>query len=172
MERPDLEIIVTFEKMLAEYCGSKYAVSVDCGTHAIELALRLVKPPIVFIPRNEYRSVINVVRRLDLEMEWTESRELPFELTRNPSVFDACGILPRFESFVNENSIVCLSFTGARKPINMPKGGAILCNNIAARDWFLAMRWHGTETEPGLYYWLSPEDAAHGIRVLTDLMYK
>ena len=43
-----------FEKKISKFYGSKFAVSTDCCTHAIELCLRLKQPKKVTCPNHTY----------------------------------------------------------------------------------------------------------------------
>ena len=40
----DWKTVLEFEKRVADFFGSPYAVATDCCTHAIELCLRLATP--------------------------------------------------------------------------------------------------------------------------------
>ena len=46
-----MKSVKEFEVLIANYYGAKYAVAVDCCTHAIELCLRVYKPIVLLIAR-------------------------------------------------------------------------------------------------------------------------
>ena len=46
-----------FENRIATYAGSKYAVSVDCCTNALELSIRITDYANIKIPLHTYVSV-------------------------------------------------------------------------------------------------------------------
>ena len=55
-----------FEKLIASYFGSKYAVAVDSCTHGIELCLRYLKYKTVTSPKHTYLSVPMTFDNLNL----------------------------------------------------------------------------------------------------------
>ena len=54
------DIVELFEKKIAKYTGSKYAVAVDCCSNAIFLSLKYLKrKKKLIIPENTYISVLS-----------------------------------------------------------------------------------------------------------------
>ena len=55
----DWDIVLEFEQLIAEYCGSKYAVACDSNSNAIKLVLEYlnIKNKEIEIPKNTYASV-------------------------------------------------------------------------------------------------------------------
>ena len=56
-----------FEKKISKFYGSKFAVSTDCCTHAIELCLRLKKPKKVTCPNHTYLSIPMTFEKLKIK---------------------------------------------------------------------------------------------------------
>jgi dTDP-4-amino-4,6-dideoxygalactose transaminase len=46
-----------FEKEIAKFFGSPYAIAVDSCTHGIELALRYTKADLIMVPNRTYLSI-------------------------------------------------------------------------------------------------------------------
>ena len=75
--RDPYEILDVFEQKLAGFFGSKYAVLVDCCTHAIELSLRITPPDLIVIPKHTYVSIPMTAIKLNqnfkfTDMEWAD----------------------------------------------------------------------------------------------------
>ena len=59
-----------FEKEIAKFFGSPYAVAVDCCTHAIELCLRYTNADNITIPTRTYISIPFLAMKLNLNWKW------------------------------------------------------------------------------------------------------
>ena len=57
-----------FEKEIASFFGSPYAIAVDCCTHGLELCLRLENSKEIFVPKRTYLSVPMLANKLNLEL--------------------------------------------------------------------------------------------------------
>ena len=66
------EIISEFEKSIAKFFGSPYAVAVDSCTHGIELCLRHTKETKINVPNRTYLSVPFLAEKMGLEREWRD----------------------------------------------------------------------------------------------------
>jgi dTDP-4-amino-4,6-dideoxygalactose transaminase len=51
------EIISEFEKSIAKFFGSPYAISVDSCTHGVELCLRHTNADSISVPKHSYLSI-------------------------------------------------------------------------------------------------------------------
>ncbi len=53
----DWDYVLEFEQLIAEYCGSKYAVACDSNSNGIKLVLEYlkIKDIEIKIPKNTYR---------------------------------------------------------------------------------------------------------------------
>ena len=61
-----------FEKEIANFFGSPYAIAVDCCTHAIELCLRLKDVKHYTVPKRTYISVPFLAKKLNIEFDWRD----------------------------------------------------------------------------------------------------
>ena len=136
------EHIDLFEKELAAYCGSPYAVVTDCCTHAIELAMRFDKVKETKFSAYTYLSVLMVFHHLGIKYElldhkWEEKYH--FENTR---IWDCARILK--EGMYVPGTIQCLSF-GRGKPLEIGRGGALLLDDKAAYEKIKLQRYDGRD---------------------------
>jgi len=175
------EVIDMFEKKMAEFSGSKYAVATDCCTHGIFLTLKYLKhlrefPETFKIPLRTYVSVpmqiIEAGAQLELEdIEWSGNYQL------KPSrIWDGAGRYTK-DMYVGGNALQIISFQ-IKKRIPIGKGGMILTNDKKAYDWLKLASYDGRDlTLPytdenhikmmGYHMYMTPEDAARGI-ILMD----
>ena len=67
------DIVDSFEKMIAEYAGSKFAVSVDNCTDALFLCLKYLKAEgTVKIPKKTYVSVPQTILHAGCDLEFED----------------------------------------------------------------------------------------------------
>lgn len=165
------DVVETFENIIANYAGSKYAVSVDNCTDAMFLCLKYLKADgIIEIPKRTYVSVpctiINAGCKVKFgDINWSGS----YQLSPYP-VYDSATRMKR--GMYVPDSYYCLSFH-RRKHISIGKGGMILTNDKKAYDWFKIVRYEGRHTnllykddyfeEIGWNMYMTPEQAAKGI---------
>lgn len=181
------EITAEFEKRVAEYTGSPYAVAVDNCSNALFLALVWSrgedKPPYkITIPSHTYPSVPCEIIHAGFEVNFaTASPELlKGEYRLAPTnVWDSAL---RFTSgMYRPGQIQCLSFTGSKKHLKLGKGGMILTDDPKALAWFKKARFSGRDecsyhednfdSEPSVIGWnfyMMPEIAARGLLLMTD----
>lgn len=172
-------IVDTFEKAIADYCGSKYAVAVDSCSAAIFLSLMFVKHKFgtlneVTIPNRTYPSVpcgiIHAGGKVKFEdVAWEGEYEL-----RPWFIWDAAL---RFKRNMYRGGFQCLSFH-VRKHIPIGRGGAILTNDKEAYEWLKRARFDGRNPVPlqeddftmlGWNCYLEPMNAARGLQLLQAL---
>lgn len=181
------ELITIFEKKIAEFAGSNFAVLTDCCTHAIELSIlyemhraKLTAWNQVCIPENTYVSVGQSLDRLfhsvrRLPMEWHGIYTI--EGTR---VIDSAVRWKR-GMYVKE-SLQCLSFQ-IKKPIPIGRGGAILCTTREEYEWLKLASYDGRDLNTayddpkhvkiqGYHYYMTPEDAARGIILMDSITFE
>ena len=163
--------IFEFERILADYVRSPYAVMTDCCTHAIELCLRHDRVTATAFTAYTYVSVPMTMHKLGIDynlVDETWSGEYQFHGTR---IWDSARRLER--GMYRSGQLQCLSF-GYSKPLELGHGGAILLDDAAAYDRISRMRydgrkldispWHNQEEfEIGYHYRPTPEDAILGI---------
>jgi dTDP-4-amino-4,6-dideoxygalactose transaminase len=182
------DIVGMFEDKLALFSGSKYAVSVDCCTHAIFLSLKylqqvtnsdsLSKNGVVRIPDKTYVSVPMQILHAGLipafdKIEWSGAY-----LIGDTGIIDGAG---RFTSgmYTGGNSLHTLSFQ-IKKRLPIGRGGAILTDSKEAYEWLKLATYDGRDlltpydspghvSTLGWHYYMTPEDAARGILLMDQL---
>lgn len=133
-----------FEDALCAYTGAPFAVAVNSGTAAILLAIeanliRGVRLKIE-IPRRTYVSVACAIKLSRSDISWRdEDWSGAYQLKPLP-VWDSAR---RFTSgMYRKGQYQCVSFSAA-KILGCEQGGAILCDNKEAVEWFKRMRFDG-----------------------------
>lgn len=173
------EIVDIFEKKLASFSGSKYAIVVDCCSNALFLSLKyLGASGEISIPKQTYVSVpmqiIHAGGKPRFEhIEWTGIYELG-----QTGVIDGAG---RFceNMFVGNGMLQTLSFQ-IKKRLPIGRGGAILTDSEEAYRWLKLASYDGRDlhtpydspghvTQLGWHYYMTPEDAARGIWLMDQL---
>jgi len=167
------ELIKEFEKKIAEFYGSPYAVATDCCTHAIELCLRYKKVEKFTVPPNTYPSVPNLAKKIGIEFEWKEEDWSDFYFLGETNIVDA-AVLWKENSYI-PNSLMCLSFQ-FQKHLSLGRGGMILTDDKEARDELKKMSYDGRVPDVpwrdqnissmGYHYYMTPETATLGLEKL------
>lgn len=186
-ERPELEqlriagyawndptdVIDIFEKKVASFAGSKYAVAIDCCSHGVFLALKYLNANgIIDVPSHTYVSVPSQVvhagcRVNFVNIEWSGV----YQLAPYP-IFDGAV---RWTKNMYKSGLHILSFQ-IKKRIPIGKGGMILTDDIDAYNWLKCASHDGrTPGIPfikddikmiGWHYNMTAEDAARGILLM------
>jgi|688.fasta_scaffold102115_3 dTDP-4-amino-4,6-dideoxygalactose transaminase len=173
------DIIDVFEKMLAEYAGSKFAVVTDTCSHAIFLSLkyRNFKGKIE-IPRNTYISVpMQIIHSGAVPVFRTEEWEGIYELSP-VNIIDGAARFTK-NMYFGDDSLHTLSFQ-IKKRLPIGKGGAILTDSVEAYRWLKLSSYDGRDLKTnydsdehikqlGWHYYMTPEDAARGILLFNQL---
>ena len=171
------DVVDLFEKKMAEYSGSKYAVAVDNCTDALFLCLKYLNAEgEIILPKRTYVSVpctvIHSGCKVKFEdIEWSGAYQLnPFP------VWDAATRMHR--GMYVRDSYYCLSFH-RRKHIAIGKGGMILTNDKKAYDWFKMARYEGRHIDRlykddefdmiGWNMYMPPEQAAQGLELFKNI---
>tara|TARA_B100000575_G_scaffold290714_1_gene294942 strand:+ start:1665 stop:3644 length:1980 start_codon:yes stop_codon:yes gene_type:complete len=176
-------VVDIFEKRIATYAGSKYAVSVDCCTNALFLCLKYLKASgSVIIPSKTWISVPCTIIHAGCNVtfedyEWSGA----YQLKPYP-IYD--GAVRIKKGMYKSNTYHCLSFH-IRKHIPIGKGGMILTDDKEAYDWFRTVRYEGrTMSEDGINYklykedtikslgwnmYMTPEQAARGLELFENI---
>ena len=171
------DVVDLFEKKLAEYGGSKYAVAVDNCTDAMFLCLKYLKAGgEIILPKRTYVSVpctvIHTGCKVKFEdIEWSGAYQL------NPyPVWDGATRMQR--GMYVKDSYYCLSFH-RRKHIPIGKGGMILTDDKRAYEWFKVARYEGRHMDKlykddyfdmiGWNMYMPPEQAAEGLELFKGI---
>ena len=172
------EIVDEFERRIADYCGSPYAVVTDSASNALYLCLRYLDAHgLVSIPRRTYVSVAAQLFHAGCQVSLRdEAWSGMYQLAPLPIIDSAARF--RRSIFVPGN-LQILSFQ-IKKTLPIGRGGAVLLDSKSAYDWLCLARQDGRDltsayTSPehvqflGWHFYMTPEDAARGILLLQDL---
>lgn len=162
-----------FEKSIADYFGSPYAVSIDCCTHAIELCLRYKNIQETSCPSHTYISIPFTFIKLGIKWSFVDINWQDFYQLGDSNIIDA-AVLWRENSYIT-GSLMCLSFQN-RKHLSLGKGGMILLDNAEDYNQLLKLRYDGRDPyQPwieqniksvGYHYYMTPEIASIGLEKL------
>ena len=174
------EIVDMFEKEIAEYAGSKYAVAVDCDTNAIFLVLKYLKhyDKTINIPNHTYISVPQIIvtagyKKIELEeRKWSGLYQL-----EPLNVWDSAGRFTK-NMYIGNGAFQTLSFQ-IKKRLPIGRGGMILTDDKDAYNWFIKARYDGRDITKsqeeddistfGYHMYMTPEDAARGLILFNQL---
>jgi dTDP-4-amino-4,6-dideoxygalactose transaminase len=165
------DVVENFEKKIAKFYGSPYAVATDCCTHAIELCLRYEGYTNITVPTHTYISVPFTLQKLNLKWKFDYSEWEDFYYLGNTNIIDA-AVYWKENGYI-ENTYMCLSFQ-YKKHLNLGRGGAILLQNKQDYDILKKMSYDGRlPNSPwmdqsidiiGYHYYMTPETAEDGIK--------
>ena len=162
-----------FENKIAKFFGSKFAVSTDSCTHAIELCLRYTNPSKkIFFPKNTYLGIPMLAKKLNLKWGWKNEKWFDYYYIDNTNIIDA-AVLWKKNSYIKK-TFMCISFQ-FQKHINIGRGGIILLDSKIAYNKLLRMSYDGRIRDIpwrnqnikfyGYHYYMTPESAKHGIEI-------
>ena len=174
------KIVQMFEEEVADYTGSKYAVSVDSCTNALFLCCKYLNVSDVTIPSKTYLSVPqsiihsggNVIfDKRESTNNWTGIYQLkPYEIYDSSKRFTSNMYIP--------NTFMCLSFH-IKKHLKISKGGMILTDDLEAVKWFKKARYEGRseklyhEDDIDMLGWnmyMTPQQASHGLSLMQNML--
>ena len=172
------DVVDAFEKMVAEYAGSKYAVAVDNCTNAIFLCLKYLNPKqkIIDLPAKTYVSVPQIVIHAGYQPHFVDYEwDGMYQLGSTPIIDSATQFK---KGMYLPNYYMCLSFH-LKKILNIGKGGMILTDDENAYKWFKKARYEGRDITVkydddnidmlGWNMYMPPEQAAYGIELFLKL---
>lgn len=177
MPSPAYRVVDDFERAVAEWCGSKYAVAVESGTAAIFLSLMYRKhqgqlPDSVAIPKRTYPSVPCSIIHAGSRVSFTGAKWRGMYELAPTNVWDSALRLSRgMYSGPCRGGLVCLSFH-AKKLLPIGRGGMVLTDDWEAYRWLKKARFDGRDevalgedrlTMLGWNMYLAPELAARGL---------
>ena len=176
------DIVDMFEHKVAKYFGSKYAVAVDCCSHAIFLSLMYLKDrgeidafDNIVIPKHTYVSVPMQIIHAGFKVRFKDIEWKGYYELYPSRVIDAAVMWT--EGGYIKDSLMCLSFQ-IKKAIPVGKMGTILTDDIDAYTWLKLASYDGRDlTVPydgeehikmlGWHMYATPEDCARAI-ILMD----
>ena len=178
------DVIDMFENKVAQFAGCKYAVTTDCCSNGLFLALKYLQSTgelrkttgSIKIPDRTYISVaiqiVHAGHTAEFEdVEWEGIYQL-----KGTRIWDAAGRFTK-DMFIGGDVLQILSFQ-IKKIIPIGRGGMILTNDEKAYRWLKLASYDGRDlttpyTDPnhvqllGYHMYMTPEDAARGI-ILMD----
>tara|TARA_R110000868_G_scaffold90906_1_gene252007 strand:- start:4557 stop:5171 length:615 start_codon:yes stop_codon:yes gene_type:complete len=174
MRHNPYKIVEMFEETVADYCGSRYAVSTDNCTDAILLCCEYLKVEEVTIPSKTYLSVPQSIMHAGGVVKFRDYKWNGIYQLEPYPIYDAAKRLT--SGMYVPNSFMCLSFH-IKKHLKIGKGGMILTDNEEAASWFRKGRYEGRGTVMyhkdniqinGWNAYMSPEQAARGLMLMQN----
>lgn len=170
------EIIDIFEKKVAHYAGSKYAVSIDCCSHGIFLLLKYLKAKgEITIPENTYVSIPMQIVHANCTYKFENIKWIGSYQLKPYPIWDSAM---RWKKNMYTGGYHVCSFQ-IKKRIPIGRGGMILTDEIEAYLWLKKSSYDGRDlnvkydeniiTEFGWHYYMTPEDAARGIILMDSI---
>ncbi len=167
----DFSIIEEFEKKIAEFFGSPFAVAVDSCTHGIELSLRYKKAEKIHCPKHTYLSVPMLANKLNIGLTWWEfGSDWQDYYFLGYDVIDA-AVLWKKNSYTYD-TLTCISFQ-YQKHLSLGRGGVILCSTEEEYNQLKKMSydgrlpnipWRDQDVDTiGYHYYMTPETAKLGL---------
>ena len=173
------EVVSEFEKKVADFFGSPYAIAVDSCTHGIELCLRYERFSKITVPTRTYISIPFLSHKLNIEMKWSEEEWKDFYYLGNTNIIDA-AVLWKRNSYVPK-TYMCLSFQ-FQKHLSLGRGGMILLDNEESYNILKKMSydgripgvpWRDQDVDTiGYHYYMTPETAQLGLDKLPEAIAK
>lgn len=170
------KIVDEFEKTIAKYAGSKYAVAVESCCAALFLSLIYKKVKNVWIPKFTYPGVACSIKHAGAKIIFCNKKWSGIYELRPHGIID--GALRFKRGMYHKDTFHCLSFH-AKKLLPIGRGGMILCDDEKAYKWFKKARFDGrtegvllSEDKINIVGWnmyMTPEQAARGL-MLFDLI--
>ena len=164
--------VTEFEKKIAEFFGSPYAIAIDSCTHGIELCLRYTKETKINVPKRTYLSVPFLAEKLGIEREWRDENWQDFYTLNygEKRIIDA-AVLWRKDSYI-PNTFMCISFQ-YQKHLALGRGGVILLDNetdyinlkkMSYDGRLPIVPWRDQDIDcVGYHYYMTPETAQMGL---------
>jgi len=178
MKNNPYDVIKTFEKSVADYCGAPYAVSVDNATNALFLCMKYLKieNQEITIPSRTFMSVPCIIIHAGNKVTFDKNhpanigKKLKGQYQLSP--FPIWDSALRFtKDMYISGQFQCLSFSGPYKFLKLGKGGMILTDDKDAYKWFKRATYFGRRHVHhleerfdmlGWNYYMLPEIAARG----------
>lgn len=179
------DAISIFEKKVADFSGSKYAVTTDCCSHGIFLSLKYLQnigelnnDIKIKIPNKTYIStpmqIMNIGNDVIFDdFEWSGVYQL------SPTRIYDGAVRWTKDMYVGGDALQVVSFQ-IKKRIPIGKGGMILTNDYEAYKMLKLMSYDGRDLSLpydhkdhvksiGYHMYMTPEDAARGIILMESV---
>lgn len=171
------DCVELFENKIASFCGSKYAISTDCCTHAIFLCLRYVNKTNtkISLPFNTYISLPSVINMAGYSFKFVDHKWQDSYLLDPLNIIDSATCLKK--NMYKDGTLTCLSFH-FRKILPIGRGGMILTNSENEYKWLTSKRYDGRNMRvkydedifknSGYHMYMTPEQSAYGIHLFDN----
>lgn len=168
-------ITKNFEKVIAKYCGSKYAVAVTSCTSALLLCCAYLKVDEVEIPRYTYVGVAQSILNVGGKVKFRDENWCGMYRLKPYNIYDAARRMTG--GMYITGSFMCISLH-ITKILGVSQGGVVLHDDDEADPVLRKMRFDGrTEGIPprddefirGYHCYLSPDVAAQALWRLSIL---
>ena len=172
MEKKNVDnfnVIEEFEKEIAVFFGSPYAIAVDCCTHGVELCLRYTNANFITVPKRTYLSIPFLSSKLGIDLVWKDENWQDYYYVTN-NIIDA-AVLWEKNSYI-PNTFMNISFQ-FKKHLSLGRGGVILTDNEDAALKLKKMSydgrlpnipWRNQDIDiVGYHYYMTPETARLGL---------
>lgn len=171
------KVVQQFEKEIADYAGSNYAVAVESCSAAIFLCLQLLKASVaegigdVSIPKHTYPSVPCSVIHAGGTVVWRDEDWKGVYQLEPYRIVD--GALRFKREMFQKGTLHCLSFH-SKKHLPIGRGGMILADNLDTYEWLKRARFDGRNettldkdvfTQLGWNAYMTPEQAIRGLEL-------
>jgi dTDP-4-amino-4,6-dideoxygalactose transaminase len=165
------KIVDDFEKTIAEFAGSKFAVAVDSCSNALFLCLKYLNKTdeIITIPNRTYISVPCGIRNAGYKVAFVDIAWKGVYQLKPLPIYDASL---RFKPNMYTGGYMCLSFH-VNKRIKIGRGGMILTDDEEAYTWLKYARFNGRNEKThdddteikmiGWNFYMTNSDAARGL---------
>lgn len=165
-----------FEVALAEWWGAPYAVATDCCTHAVELCLRMQNSNLMLnVPKHTYLSIPFTLEKLGRAWQFSDEQWHEYYTIGGTNIVDSAVYWEQGGYLTG--TLQCLSFQ-FKKPLNLGRGGAILCENVDDYVTLKKLTYDGrygdepwaqqTIDSIGYHYYMTPETAQEGLEKLPN----
>ena len=174
------DAVTMFEEKMALYAGCKYAVAVDCCSHAIFLCLKyLDEDGTVTIPNRTYVSVPMQIKHAGYQVKFEDLEWSGLYQLKPYPIYDSAVRMTKDMFVGGDQNMQVLSFQ-IKKKIPIGKGGMILTNNKKAYEWLKLASYDGRDLDTtydnpnhikmmGYHMYMTPEDAARGILLMDQI---
>lgn len=179
------ELVDLFEKRVAEFCGAKYAASLDCATNGLFLALKWYKAEgnTVILPSRTWISVPNCVLRAGAKVKFEDVEwDTSYQLKPYP-IYDSAVC---FNKGMHKGGTVTVVSFHIRKPLPISKGGCVLTDDYHMWKWLKTISNNGRSldasekkfvmykddvitTKNTYNMYMEPEKCATGLDILNTL---
>ena len=165
----NFDIVEKFEKSIAEFFGSPFAVAVDSCTHGVELSLRLTGADNITVPNRTYLSIPFLANKLWIDRFWKDEEWVDYYYLTDRVIDSA--VLWKPKSYI-PNTLMSLSFQ-YQKHLSLGRGGMVLCDNEKDALELKKMSYDGrlpgipwrdqNISSIGYHYYMTPETAQLGL---------